>query len=140
MLNECKQQEKASDDDVLQFMNHKIPQGPNAKCFLACVHEKTGIVSKSFELLIIICNANDICVHFFISKKIKGGKVNVDILKAPPMKDGDTVKPASPTSEQALKECVALNHPDRCELSSKLAECLNKAFSGNGNGNDIKKN
>lgn len=45
VLNECKDQEKATDEDVQNVMNHKIPQGPNSKCLLACMHEQMGIVS-----------------------------------------------------------------------------------------------
>lgn len=56
--------------------------------------------------------------------------MNADILKGPPMKDGEIGKPAGPPPE-ALKECVAIENPDRCVLSSKLAECLNKVFAGN---------
>lgn len=45
IIDECKAQEKATDDDAQQLLNYKIPTGPNGKCFLACVNEKTGVVS-----------------------------------------------------------------------------------------------
>lgn len=44
ILNECKTTEKASDDDVSQFAAQKLPNGPNAKCFMACFYEKVGVV------------------------------------------------------------------------------------------------
>lgn len=67
---------------------------------------------------------------------MKNGKVNVEALgPLGPMKDG---KPAGQTSD-AIKECTKISHPDRCELSFKVVECLDKVFSGNGTA-DIKKN
>lgn len=45
LIDDCKAQEKATDEDAQQFLNFKIPTGPNGKCFLACINEKTGVVS-----------------------------------------------------------------------------------------------
>lgn len=44
IFNECKEQEKASEDDIQEFMDYKVPQSPKAKCVLACMHEKSKIV------------------------------------------------------------------------------------------------
>lgn len=39
--------EKPTEEEVQQFMN-KSPQSPAAKCFGACVYEKSGAVSSIF--------------------------------------------------------------------------------------------
>lgn len=47
MLDECKNVEKASDDDVRSYLNPRLAQGPRVKCLLACMYEKSGLVSLS---------------------------------------------------------------------------------------------
>lgn len=41
---ECKDQEKATDEDVQAFISHKLQQSRSGKCLLACIYEKMGIV------------------------------------------------------------------------------------------------
>lgn len=53
------------------------------------------------------------------------------------MKDMENGGPPRP-SREALNECTTINNPDRCELSFKLAECMKKAWTGNGT--EMKKN
>lgn len=48
IINDCKVSEKATEDDAQQLLNRKVPKGPNAKCLMACVYEKTGIVRSNF--------------------------------------------------------------------------------------------
>lgn len=52
MFNECKAQEKASDADVESILTHKPIQSLSmpAKCLVACMFEKTGVVSKILEI------------------------------------------------------------------------------------------
>ena len=45
-LDECKMTENASNDDVTAFLNHKSAENLNAKCLLACLYEKSGVVSS----------------------------------------------------------------------------------------------
>lgn len=67
------------------------------------------------------------CIILFI-KKVVNGKVIIDALKGPEMKDGENAKPAGSVAA-ALNECVSITDPDRCELSFKLAQCLSKVSS-----------
>lgn len=46
IVKECQDQEKASDEDVQAFRNHRIT--PSGKCLVACVNEKIGGVSQHF--------------------------------------------------------------------------------------------
>lgn len=48
IAKECKEKEKATDDDVQAFLNHKLQQSPTGKCLVACVYEKAGGVCVSF--------------------------------------------------------------------------------------------
>lgn len=41
---ECKEEEKATDEDMQAFVSHKLQQTPTGKCFLACIYEKNGSV------------------------------------------------------------------------------------------------
>lgn len=45
LLNECKEQEKATDEDVQMFLSQKKPESKGGKCLMACIYEKTGGVS-----------------------------------------------------------------------------------------------
>lgn len=44
LLGDCKDKEKASDDDVKTLMDRALPTTPTGKCLLACVHETIGLV------------------------------------------------------------------------------------------------
>lgn len=52
--NECKEQEKATDEDLQAFTNHKLQQTQTGKCLMACIYEKNGgvcvplLYSKNF--------------------------------------------------------------------------------------------
>lgn len=46
ILQECKNQEIATDEDVQTIGNHNIPETRGAKCLLACTMEKFDVVSK----------------------------------------------------------------------------------------------
>lgn len=47
LVNECKDQEKASDDDAQAWLkDYSPPSTPAGKCLMACMHEKIGTVSK----------------------------------------------------------------------------------------------
>lgn len=48
-FEECKAMEKATDEDVQQFMSKSL-QTPTAKCFAACAYEKFGVVSSKILL------------------------------------------------------------------------------------------
>lgn len=61
ILNECKTTEKANDDDVSQFSAQKLPNGPNAKCFMACFYEKIGVVRLCLDAVA--------CKNFIQNKK-----------------------------------------------------------------------
>lgn len=54
ILDECKISEKASDDDVQKLVDHRAPQGLNAKCLLACLYEKTGVVSSTASHMLLM--------------------------------------------------------------------------------------
>lgn len=43
-VNECKEQEKATDEDVQAFLSHKLEQSHAGKCLVACIYEKEEIV------------------------------------------------------------------------------------------------
>lgn len=45
MLDECRESEKPSDEDIQIFLDHRAPQTLNGKCLLACMYEKSGVVS-----------------------------------------------------------------------------------------------
>lgn len=47
VLNECKVEEKATDDDIKGFLSHKIPQNRSGKCLMACAFEKNGDVMQT---------------------------------------------------------------------------------------------
>lgn len=44
MVTECKEQEKATDEDMQAFLSHKLVQSHTGKCLVACFYEKDGIV------------------------------------------------------------------------------------------------
>lgn len=44
MSGDCKKQEKASDDDVENLSNLKVPTTPEGKCLTACMGKQFGIV------------------------------------------------------------------------------------------------
>lgn len=44
MVAECKEQEKAAEEDVQAFITHKLQQSRTGKCFLACIYEKIETV------------------------------------------------------------------------------------------------
>lgn len=41
---ECKEQEKATDEDFQSFLSHKLEQSRPGKCLLACIYEKENVV------------------------------------------------------------------------------------------------
>lgn len=51
IVNECKEQEKATDDDFQAFLSHKLQQTSTGKCLMACIYEKIGGVCVSFEYM-----------------------------------------------------------------------------------------
>lgn len=69
VLNECKVQEKATDADVTNFLNHKIPQNRNAKCLMSCVLEKNGDVSASSQMFFLAKSLRFLtwCIYCFLS-------------------------------------------------------------------------
>lgn len=44
LFNDCKDKEKATDEDVKTMMARDIPTTRTGKCLIACVHENLGIV------------------------------------------------------------------------------------------------
>lgn len=42
IVDECKEVEKATDEDMQAFVNHKLQQTEAGKCLLACIYEKNG--------------------------------------------------------------------------------------------------
>lgn len=48
LANECKEKEKATDEDVQIFANHKLQQTSTGKCLVACIYEKYGGVCGLF--------------------------------------------------------------------------------------------
>lgn len=46
-INECKTIENANDDDIQAIVMHKPLQRLAAKCVLACMYEKSGVVRKN---------------------------------------------------------------------------------------------
>lgn len=44
MVAVCKDQEKATEEDVQAFITHKLQQSRTGKCFLACIYEKVELV------------------------------------------------------------------------------------------------
>lgn len=50
IFNECKKQEKATDEDVQTLLHLKEPQTQSAKCLMACAYEKTGAVSRHLKV------------------------------------------------------------------------------------------
>lgn len=48
---ECKDQEKATDEDVQAFISHKLQQSRSGKCLLACIYEKSGAVSVFINII-----------------------------------------------------------------------------------------
>jgi len=44
MIEECKVQEGATDEDAQKLMNRKFPESHEGKCILACMNEKSGTV------------------------------------------------------------------------------------------------
>ncbi|XP_055298616.1 general odorant-binding protein 19d-like [Sitodiplosis mosellana] len=107
IIDECKAQEKATDDDVQQLMSHKLPNGPNGKCFLACINEKTGV--------------------------IKDGKINGDMLKANILKENGGNEKAAGSVNEMVAECQGINNPQRCELAFQLMDCMMKSYAKYGN-------
>lgn len=53
LLNECKMQEKATDEDVHMFLGQKRPQSKSGKCLIACIYEKTGGVCEIHQSIMI---------------------------------------------------------------------------------------
>lgn len=43
-MGECKESTNASDADIEVMKKHQVPETPESKCFMACVHEKSGTV------------------------------------------------------------------------------------------------
>lgn len=46
MSQECKEQEKATDEDVETMIDEKYPDSKEGKCLIACMQEQFGIVSS----------------------------------------------------------------------------------------------
>lgn len=46
ILQECKEQENVTDEDIQTIANHSIPVTRGSKCVLACSMEKIGVVSQ----------------------------------------------------------------------------------------------
>lgn len=44
----CIKNNAITEDDITNLRAHKIPTGPNAPCFLACIMKDVGLVSKIF--------------------------------------------------------------------------------------------
>lgn len=44
MAQDCKEQEKASDDDIETMVNESYPETDEGKCLIACMQEQFGIV------------------------------------------------------------------------------------------------
>ena len=53
LLNDCKMQEKATDEDVQMFLGQKRPESRTGKCFMACIYERTppGGVSQFYSII-----------------------------------------------------------------------------------------
>lgn len=47
MSQECKEQEKATNDDVETMVNEKYPDSKEGKCLMACMQEQFSIVSDT---------------------------------------------------------------------------------------------
>lgn len=45
MSQDCKETEKATDDDVETMINEKYPESKEGKCLVACMQEQFGVVS-----------------------------------------------------------------------------------------------
>lgn len=50
-MKECKKSTNATDADVKLMKRHQIPETHEAKCFMACVLEKSGAVCRYFNLV-----------------------------------------------------------------------------------------
>lgn len=56
MSQECKDQEKASDDDVEEMVNQNYPSSKEGKCLVACMQETFGVVSELMKNYETFCN------------------------------------------------------------------------------------
>lgn len=84
LLNDCKDQEKATDDDVQMFLSQKKPQTKGGKCLIACIYEKKGGVSNySFIFAkIALFLATPISISLLLHR-LKMGKLMQMLLKQP---------------------------------------------------------
>ncbi|XP_037029894.1 general odorant-binding protein 19d-like [Bradysia coprophila] len=104
ILNNCKGAEGASEDDALGIMTHSIPTTKTGSCLNICVMEKTGIV--------------------------KDGKFSLEGAVQIAGMGGDPQKATNIATLGA--ECVSLVGADRCDLGTKIMECLHKGSAALG--------
>lgn len=107
LVEECKSQEGATDADVDAAMNHESPNSRGLKCMHACMHEKLGI--------------------------IKDGVVSIDgTLEFSKKAFGEDATDAINMAKDIATECASITDPERCELSAKHYDCVQKAMEKRG--------
>lgn len=110
LLNDCKVQEKATEEDVQMFLNQKKPESKSGKCLMACIYEKTGGVSSFLHHFILfppISNIENSFLDIFVSQ-IKDGKIDANVIKQSLMDSGEKAVP-----NEVIEECQSIANADR---------------------------
>ncbi|XP_058451193.1 general odorant-binding protein 19d-like [Malaya genurostris] len=106
LAQDCKEKEKASDDDVESMVEDKMPETPVQKCFISCMQQQFGISDgKTF---------------------LKDGFIQISTMIF--KKDEEKQKIAKEVAE----ECDGTANEDRCELSVDIWTCVKSAMEKRG--------
>ncbi|KAJ6636628.1 General odorant-binding protein 19d [Pseudolycoriella hygida] len=105
-VNKCKTESGATDEEVEDLYNRIIPTTKSAKCFNACVMEKTQILQGG---KFVPDNLNKIVEMDKTNLKGKDGKTLVEAMN------------------DINAECKDIVDSDKCEFAAKLRSCLNAA-------------
>lgn len=98
MSQDCKEQEKAKDEDVETMVNGAYPDTKEGKCLVACMQTQFGIVQDG--------------------KFSKEGFMSVASMACG--EDAEKCKKA----EEIAEECKEVTDPDRCEMAIKIGKCM----------------
>lgn len=125
ILDDCKDSVQATDNDVNDILDRKIPENRNGKCLLACAHEKVGIVW--FNNISILKIVNNNWWTLSISLQITDGKFSIDGMKALGAKELEKDPKALGILNEMISDCESVSDPDICEQSMKMMECMIEA-------------